>query len=129
MMPNVLVKKFSIAVCVLTLLTLPARAVNWGPFIDGVLDHLAAHMSREAAERIVELVTRGQKIPTLQMTDEKMKKYMDDFIAKCVQRAKWLDDNDPLRQHVPGAASNGFAEYRQNLESYRGECGDGPRVN
>jgi hypothetical protein len=119
-------KKISIFVYLLALSAPPAHAANWGPFVEGVLDHLVAHMSKEAADLIVERVTRGQKIPTLQLTSEQIKKLeaqdIQDYVAKCLWRAKWLDDNDP-RPYLVGPI------FERELASYRVECGQGPKVN
>jgi hypothetical protein len=126
MPPRPFMQKFSIFVCFLMLSTPPARAAEWGPFVEAVWDHLVAHMSKEAASAIVERVTRGQKTPTLQLTSEQIKQLeahdLQNYVANCLWRAKWLDDNDP-RPTMVGPI------FERELASYRAECGQGPKAN
>jgi hypothetical protein len=113
----------------LALFVFPSRAADWGPFVEKVLEHLALHMSKEAAERIVESVTQGHKIPVLQLTDQDMKKLIGDYVAKCAQRAKWLDDNNPQFQTSFGNNPVLSLEYARAYSTYRDECGQGPKAN
>ena len=126
---SVFARNLSIAVCLLVLPALPARAAEWGPFVEKVIEHLRDHMTKEAADWVVKRVTQGDKIPTLQLTDEQMRQKIDDYIASCVQRAKWLDDNNSQGQHSLSNTPLTSPEFSRELTAYRAKCDQEPKAN
>ena len=81
-------------------------------------------MTKEAADWAIKRVIQGDKTPTLQLTDEQMRQKIDDYIASCVARAKWLDDNKG--QHSLSNTPLTSPEFSRELTAYRAKCDKGP---
>jgi hypothetical protein len=121
---GVFARNLSIAVCLLVVPALPARAAEWGPFVEKVIEHLRHHMTKEAADWAIRRVIQGDKTPTLQLTDEQIRQKIDDYIASCVARAKWLDDNKDRRSLSNTPLTS--PEFSRELTAYRARCDQGP---
>jgi hypothetical protein len=80
----------------------PGHAAEWGPLVEEIFEHLALHMAKHTAEQVIEQLTKGDKVPTLQLSDAQIKQMIDDHIADCVRRAQDLDDQDPRRRRLLG---------------------------
>jgi len=104
-------------------LTLPARAADWGPLVGKLLEHLAEHTGLSVAERIVERATRGQPLPDLTVTDTQLRQAALQQVARCIARAKWLDDNTPeIGALIQGTPSRIPFGYESELKAFHENC-------
>ena len=107
----------------LFLLAPSAHAADWGPLVEEILDHLAEHMAADVANSIVEHATRGEPLPELIVTQSMLQQAAFNQVTRCLQRAKWLDDNSPeISVPAQGAPPRIPFGYASELHAFHENC-------
>jgi hypothetical protein len=124
MTPRSAATRIVLAACLLATAAAAGPTAEWGPFVEEIVSHLALEMTREAADRLVERLSRTERTPVLQLNDQQiqqmMKEKIDSELAECVRRAQVLDEYDPARPYPSLKLPAGW--YEHELDAYRKDC-------